>query len=166
MANIKVPIGRGIIGQVQQEFQKEPELKATNDLEFKRILADQGKLRTASALVIASGLAQDLVEFIPPNGSTFYLLEASGVATTGGTAFTVRLQTEIGGTRIVIKSDTGTGPANFDVTEEGFSLVGNGTDKIFIRLPTTGQATESTIFGYLEPSPTTSSRGSTVVDEQ
>ena len=164
MANIKVPIGRGLLSQ--PEFKKQPELKATNDLEFKKLLADQGKLTTAFAAVTNSGSAQDLVTFTPPNGSTFYLLGATGEGSTGGTAFTVRLRVIINGVISDIKAFSATGPANFDVTEEGFSLVGNGTNQILIRLTTTGMVTESTIFGYLESSPTTSSRGSTTVDVQ
>ena len=156
---IKVPIGRGLLSQ--PEFKKEPEKKATNDIEFKRILADQGKLfNNFDTRLSASGVGP-IVTVTPPNGSTFYLLEAKGIGTTGGATALIRLRSTIDGVITDHKSDSQLTPHPFDVTVSGFSIVGNGTNTLEVRMHATGTNTEAEITGYLEPSATVGSRGST-----
>ncbi len=159
MANIKVPIGRGIIGQVQQEqFTKEPEKKATNDIEFRRILADQGKLFVNQG---SSALSGDVVSVTIPNGSTFYLLKATVSITVNGTSSDYVLSTTIDGIVTTRNNGGGTGFQTIDLTVEGFSIVGNGVNLIRVFNVTGNIDSAATIEGYLEPSATTSSRGST-----
>jgi len=72
MVNIKVPIGRGILSR--PEFEKTPEKIAQSELQFKKELADQGKLVIIHGKVVATGniVTHDVIA-----GSTFYLLGAS-----------------------------------------------------------------------------------------
>jgi len=58
---------------------KDPEKEAPTDLQFLADLADQGKLITTAGT--GSGQGARMAEFIIPNGSTFYLLEASASGT-------------------------------------------------------------------------------------
>ena len=159
MANIKVPIGRGIIGQVQQEqFTKEPEKKATNDIEFRRILADQGKLFSNHGTRTAVGA---VVEIIIPNGSTFYLLKATAIVSAIGTTAVYNLTSVINGVTTIENDNGGLGPINLDLTIEGFSIIGNGANLLRINQTTGNVLSNAVIQGYLEPTITTSSRGST-----
>ena len=155
---IKVPIGRGIIGQVQQEFRKQPESLATTDLQFRKDLADEGKLVNNFGSVTGSNV---VVQIIPPNGSTFYLLQATGISTSSGVRVIMRLRKTINGIVSTEVSKNGTNPINFDLSLEGFSLVGNGIDSVDVFSATLLEDYEASIFGYLEPSPTVGSRGTT-----
>ena len=157
MVNIKVPIGRGLLSQPRQQ-QSQPEFKATNDTEFRRILADKGKLFTNHGTRTATGT---IVSVTPPAGSTFYLLKATATNSANGTTAEYNLTSRIKGVSLIERNNGGTGLINLDLTIEGFSLVGDGTDQLRINQTTGNVSSNADIQGYLEPTSTESSRGTT-----
>ncbi len=146
MSFIKVPIGRGIVGQVQQEQrEKSPESQAQTTLEFLKRLADQGKLRNNQEQLVG---AADM-DVVIPEGTTFYLLQAFGGITASTSS--LRLRTVIGGVVTTLKTQSGTSPDSVDVTISGLSFRGNGVD--LIRLSSTGGTISVNLEGYLENTP-------------
>ena len=72
MSFIKVPIGRGIISQIQEKPQTG--IRVQSDIQFLQQLADEGRLVSASGSANASGTVTSLEV---PNGTSFYMIETS-----------------------------------------------------------------------------------------
>ena len=162
MANIKVPIGRGIIGQVQQEFKKdEPQPRAQSEGQWLNSLANQGKIQSVAG---SGSQSSEILSFVVPNGSTLYLLQASyGFNPAGAASSLGTLRAGIGGTNRTIKQASRVDAGDADLTKVGFSLVGNGTDDINILVGSTAGTYHADITFYLENTTTTGSRGSTTI---
>ncbi len=149
MSFIKVPIGRGIISQIQEKPQTG--ITAQSELQFFKDLAVDGRLVTNSSTRTTSGTVATI---IPPNGSTFYFLEASysGQINNVGNpvSFYQLIKDSIVLERIDVKNDQTTS-GRFETPFD--SLVGNGTRSYDIEFTfdagQTGNAS-GTICGYLE----------------
>ena len=149
---IKVPIGRGATLQPQRI--KQPESLATTDLEFTQKLADEGK--TLAITETFTGNSAQLLSFTPPNGSTFYLI--CGKAHDSQTAVAWNLS--ING--VLFESFRFDGGVSQTI-ETKLSVVFPDTFTIDI-VSSTGGIHRVNLFGYLEPTETTSSRGTTSVN--
>ena len=149
MSFIKVPIGRGIISQIQEKPQTG--ITAQSELQFFKDLAVDGRLVTNSSTRTTSGTVATI---IPPNGSTFYFLEASysGQINNVGNPVSFYQLIKDGNVieRIDVKNDQTTS-GRFETPFD--SLVGNGTRSYDIEFTfdagQTGNAS-GTICGYLE----------------
>ena len=140
MTLINIPIGRGT---TRSNFQKPPEIRASNTLEFTKRLADLGKMIILDG--ISNGTA-NAIEHIVPNGTTFYLLSAtlsSDEATQRGLA----LVSVVGGSNNTIKR------INFVnegiINDTTISYDGNGNDAIAIRSIGAGDF-HASLIGYQE----------------
>ena len=135
------------------EIQPKEEL-AQNDIEFLRRIGDDGRFVNRTASLNGIG---DVVQFIPIQGDTFYLLEAVATSPVAANK-NVALAVTIGGIQSNIKAAFLAGETSEDLTIKGFALIGNGTDSIEIN-NSTGSNVTATLFGYTEQSRTLSSRG-------
>ena len=148
MANIKVPIGRGIIGQiVEQRDQARRKLQPLGDLQFRQELADEGRLVLESATVTSTTVGA--VSVTPPTGSTFFFLEAFFSSAQADQLTTLDL-VNAGTVVDTIQVLTTTGAeGKFHLSFD--KLVGNGSDSF--QIDVTLQIAPSTtviLCGYLE----------------
>ena len=147
MADIKVPIGRGIIGQVvEQRMQAKRKTQALGDLQFRQELADEGRLVLESGTVTVTGTA---VVITPPTGTTFFFLEAFFSALQVDQLTTINL-VKAGATVDAVTFLTTTGAeGKFHLTFD--KLVGNSSDTfqadVINQLAT---SVSVTICGYFE----------------
>ncbi len=162
MSFITVPIGKGItkfpnIKQAIPEFTKTNFEEAPTDQVFLKRIHDEGRFRTSEGARSTDGI---MASIVPLNGETFYLL--------GGK---FQLQTT-GGGRIELNNDgvirerygaeiNGIVKGAWVITTD--SLIGDGIKAYTVDLTNESgaSAVSGSIFGYIESSPTLSSRGST-----
>ena len=168
MTDIKVPIGRGLTQQIEKfpnipkatpEFDKTEFRSSNSDLEFFKRIADEGRLRIDQGSFTTASQTGTAASIIPNPGETFYLIRASYVQKTQISG-SIRLQND-GVNREVVTSP------GANLTVSGFfgvatdALIGDGVKEYRIRAGQ-GAGTNSnsgTIIGYVETSPTRSSRG-------
>ena len=129
-----------------------------SDLQFIKKLSDEGKLIIVNGST-TTGTA-DIVEFVVPQGKTFYFLDSSVTAANGGDCFL-----EITNPTFLI--DLQAFPAvdtNIQFKIKCATIVGNGIRSILIRMVGGANLLSSaTIEGYLENSPTLSQMGSSKI---
>ena len=162
MSFIQVPIGKGItkfpsFKQAQPEFTKLAATDAKTDQAFLKTIHDEGRFRIDEGARSTDGT---MASIIPLNGETFYLLGGKyQIQTTGGGRIELnndgvireRYGAEING---IVKGA-------WVITTD--SLIGDGIKAYTVDLTNESgaSAVSGSIFGYIESSPTLSSRGST-----
>ena len=142
MANIKVPIGRGIIGQVQQEKEETQTFKG-GDFEFKQSLINQNRLITEFGTRENPGT---VVTLTPPNGTTFVLISSCASAETASVAFTLNV-TEAGTNRTLDRIETGIAAGGTFKFDTSFVYV-VPPDTIFITSINNGATVGANLQGY------------------
>ena len=160
MANIQVPIGRGLLQQPQQ--QKEQFTKSLSDREFLKQLADEGRLVGSTASDIITTTADLIINsIVPPNGSTFYFISGSWVNSMGAPRVTLELRLDGVAIEGYTNSLTSTMLKGDWLTD--FSMKGDGTKAITVvaieSAAGAGSFVSSNICGYFQN--TVSSRDST-----
>ena len=169
MANIQVPLGQSLtkfpnIRRSKPEFEKGVAEKAAgSDIEFFKTLADRGRLVFSTDNTQSS--TGTFGAITPQNGETFYFLGGSwqielGLVSSGELDLRndgiVRESISFANSNVDFRESNGLWALKFD------SLIGNGTrtyDMLFTETEAAIVANAS-IFGYILPSETLSSRGS------
>ena len=158
MVNIKVPIGKGIVKTTNEL--KFPNLKRSqpdkegfqagtfpsipSDKQFLKDIADQDRLVLEQGTIAGQG---DLIVFTPPNGSTFYFIEAF-CSNTGVGRNEYNLIVE--GTTIETIEQAAISQIRFLTTI--FKLIGDGTRNVTIDRTDSSGSANCTLVGYLENS--------------
>ena len=149
--SVKVPIRNK---RKRRSIQKTPESRSTNEGEWLKQLADEGKL--ISLFEATTNNASEFLTFIIPAGKTFYLISANAGATDAQVA-TCDFRTN---TDVFARATFNASQTSVTMDIQGFSIVGDGINTINCF---TNFGASANIIGYLENTPVTSSRGSTVV---
>ena len=166
MANIQVPLGQSLtkfpnIKMAKPEFEKGiGEKQAGSDIEFLKTLADRGRLAFGSGSLVNTGT---IASITPLNGETFYFLGGSwqfDMGITAGGSIQLRnngvVREEVSSqSGLEVLMTNGVWVVKFD------SLIGNGVktyDLLFTR-DTTVLTVNASMYGYILPSETLSSRG-------
>ena len=171
MVNISVPIGKGT-GKTLTELKfpdiprAKPDIKfsektANSDLEFIKLLADQGRLVFSTNNTATTTTA--FAEIIPLNGETFYFFNSNWSVTTtsGGATGTLEIRND-GVSRESILIPTSSQGITHGVWGLRFdSLVGDGVKQFdaFLTESVNPLTANCSISGYILPSETLSSRG-------
>ena len=150
MTNITVPIGKGttqVIGDRQKQ-QARRSIQPLGDLQFRQELADEGRLVLESGTANATTSA--VVSITPPNGTTFFFLEAFFSATSFNGEMTLDLIKA--GTIIDQIITEGNIPNNGSFHLPFDKLVGNDSDTMQIDFTLSGVGGNVTVIicGYFE----------------
>ena len=164
MTDIKVPIGRGLTQQIEKfpnipksipEFEKISFVDSTTDLAFLKQIHDGVRLITSEGSRSTDG---EMASIVPLNGETFYLLGGKyQIQTTGGGRMELNNDGVIRERYNAEINDIVKGA--WVITTD--SLRGNGTKAYTVDLfnESGTTAVSGSIFGYVQASPTLSSRG-------